>query len=67
LAGSGCLNLQIVESVRRHYADEYTAIVGELARPREGYFDLPPGPGLGVDLAPGVFKRPDLIRRETIG
>ena len=60
-------NLQIVESVRRHYADEYTAIVGELARPREGYFDLPPGPGLGVDLAPGVFKRPDLIRRETIG
>ena len=60
-------NLQIVESVRRHYADEYTAIVGELASPRDGYFDLPPGPGLGIDLAPGVFERPDLIRRETVG
>lgn len=59
------VNLQICESVRRHYADEYRPIVGPLALPRDGYFDLPPGPGLGIDLAPEVFSRPGLIRRES--
>jgi L-alanine-DL-glutamate epimerase-like enolase superfamily enzyme len=59
-------NLQIVESVRRHYADEYRELVGPLPSPRDGYFDLPAGPGLGIDLNPGLFDRPDAIRRETV-
>lgn len=58
-------NLQICESVRRHYADEYLPIVGELTKPIDGHFPLPPGPGLGIDLTEEVYKRPDLIRRET--
>lgn len=58
-------NLQICESVRRHYADEYIPIVGELAKPVNGFFPLPPGPGLGIELSDAVYKRPDLIRRES--
>lgn len=58
-------NLQIVESVRRHYADEYRPIVGELALPEQGAFGLPPGPGLGLELLPEVLARPDLVRREV--
>lgn len=56
-------NLSIAESVRRHYADEYLEIAGPLFPPRDGYFDLPEGPGLGVELMPDVFSRPDLLRR----
>lgn len=59
-------NLQICESVRRHYADEYRPIVGELALPKDGYFDLPPGPGLGIDLLPEVYQRPDLVQRVSV-
>jgi L-alanine-DL-glutamate epimerase-like enolase superfamily enzyme len=58
-------NLQICESVRRHYADEYRPIVGEFALPQDGHFPLPAGPGLGIDLLPEVYARPDLIRRES--
>jgi L-alanine-DL-glutamate epimerase-like enolase superfamily enzyme len=54
-------NLFIAESVRRHYADEYLPVVGPLAKPVDGFFDLPPGPGLGIDILP----RPDLISRLT--
>lgn len=58
-------NLYIAESVRRHYADEYLPIVGPIAGPRDGFFDLPGGPGLGMDLLPSVMDRPDLVRRIT--
>ncbi|MBI2686137.1 MAG: mandelate racemase/muconate lactonizing enzyme family protein [Acidobacteria bacterium] len=58
-------NLYIAESVRRHYADEYTPIVGPLDAPQDGFFDLPRGPGLGLDLLPAVLERGDLVRRRT--
>lgn len=58
-------NLFIAESVRRHYADEYLAVVGPLAKPENGFFGLPGGPGLGMDLAAAVLERPDLVRRRT--
>ena len=58
-------NLNIAESVRRHYADEYLPIVGPIAAPRDGFFDLPGGPGLGMDLLPSVLERADLVRRRT--
>jgi L-alanine-DL-glutamate epimerase-like enolase superfamily enzyme len=59
-------NLQIVESVRRHYADEYRELVGPLPAPQDGHFALPAGPGLGISLNPALFARPDAVRRETV-
>ena len=58
-------NLYIAESVRRHYGDEYVPIVGSIGGPHDGFFDLPEGPGLGMDLLPEVLERPDLVRRVT--
>jgi len=28
--------------------------------PKDGRLPLPPGPGLGIELAPEMFKRPDV-------
>ncbi|HYI92511.1 MAG TPA: mandelate racemase/muconate lactonizing enzyme family protein, partial [Bryobacteraceae bacterium] len=53
-------NLFIAESVRRHYGDEYRSIVTN-TNPiaSDGWFDLPVGPGLGVELSPETLARPD--------
>jgi L-alanine-DL-glutamate epimerase-like enolase superfamily enzyme len=49
-------NLFILESVRRHYAEQYSGLVtASLAPSRDGEFPLPPGPGLGVDLSPDLL------------
>ncbi len=53
-------NLYILESVRRHYLDEYRGIVTQTCPPVDGEFGLPPGPGLGVELCPEVMKRDDV-------
>jgi galactonate dehydratase len=53
-------NLCILESVRRHYLEEYRGIVTEIPAPVHGEFPLPPGPGLGVQLCPEVTARPDV-------
>lgn len=53
-------NLHILETVRRHYLDDYRGIVTTDLIPRAGELPLPPGPGLGVELDPAVFKRPDV-------
>ena len=59
-------NLLILESVRRHYLDEYRGVVTNTLLPVHGEFPLPPGPGLGVDLCPEVLSRPDVeIERVT--
>ena len=52
-------NLFILETVRRHYADEYRGIVTRSYVAREGAFDLPDGPGLGVELTEETLRRPD--------
>jgi galactonate dehydratase len=53
-------NLFIAESVRRHYGDEYRGFVTNTFPVTEhGWFDLPDGPGLGVELKEQVFARPD--------
>jgi galactonate dehydratase len=53
-------NLFIMESVRRHYLDEYRGIVEQTAEVgADGSFALPPGPGLGVELTEAVLTRPD--------
>ncbi|HUO28687.1 MAG TPA: mandelate racemase/muconate lactonizing enzyme family protein [Bryobacteraceae bacterium] len=53
------INLQILESVRRHYLDEYRGIVTATLPPVNGTFALPPGPGLGVELCEEVRQRDD--------
>jgi L-alanine-DL-glutamate epimerase-like enolase superfamily enzyme len=53
-------NLYILESVRRHYLDEYRGIVTHTLPSKEGVIPLPPGPGLGVELDPAIFSRPDV-------
>jgi L-alanine-DL-glutamate epimerase-like enolase superfamily enzyme len=58
-------NLYILESVRRHYADEYRGLVTPIVQPENGSFPLPPGPGLGVELEPAVLTREDAIIRRS--
>jgi galactonate dehydratase len=58
-------NLQIAESVRRHYAEEYLPYVGPLPPPVNGAFPLPQGPGLGVELLPSLLASPDLQLRQA--
>lgn len=53
-------NLYILETVRRHYLDEYRGILTADLLPINGNLPLPPGPGLGVDLDPSVFSRPNV-------
>ncbi len=53
-------NFYILESVRRHYLDEYAGIVTNTLPAVNGEIPLPPGPGLGIELAPDVFKHTDL-------
>jgi L-alanine-DL-glutamate epimerase-like enolase superfamily enzyme len=45
-------NLRILETVRRHYDDEYVALgfFRNRLRPQDGALPLPPGPGLGIEL-----------------
>ena len=52
-------NLYILESVRRHYLDEYRGIVTNTLPAIDGEIPLPPGPGLGIELAPEIFVRTD--------
>jgi L-alanine-DL-glutamate epimerase-like enolase superfamily enzyme len=58
-------NLYILESVRRHYLDEYRGIVTQTLPPAGGEFALPPGPGLGVELCAEVMARED-VRVERV-
>jgi galactonate dehydratase len=57
---SNVTNLYILESVRRHYLDEYRGIVTGMLAPVNGEFALPAGPGLGVELCPEVMAREDV-------
>ena len=55
---------RIIGPMTRMVADS-ALLLGELAKPVDGFFDLPQGPGLGMDLLPEVLTRPDLITRRT--
>ena len=56
-------NLFILESVRRHYLKEYEGIVTNTGVSSNGWLKAPSEPGLGVDLHPSVFSRPDVVIR----
>jgi len=58
-------NLYILETVRRHYLDEYRGMVTNTLAVKESLLPLPPGPGLGVELDPGVFERKDAVVKKT--
>ena len=59
-------NLYIMESVRRHYHDEYEGLVTRKLIPdATGDLPLPPGPGLGVELSSEVLSRKDAVVRKS--
>jgi L-alanine-DL-glutamate epimerase-like enolase superfamily enzyme len=59
-------NLYIMESVRRHYHDEYEGLVTRKLIPdASGDLPLPPGPGLGVELSSEVLSRKDAAVRKS--
>src|SRR6266481_5734280 len=59
-------NFYIMESVRRHYNEEYEGLVTQKLVPGAGgELPLPPGPGLGVELSSEVLARKDAVVRRT--
>lgn len=58
-------NVLVQESVRAFYAGWYRELVTALPRIEDGHIHPPEGPGLGIDLLPGVRERPDATRVES--
>jgi len=58
-------NLFILESVRRHYLDEYRGIVTNTLPAVNGAIPVPPGPGLGIELTPETLARKDAVIERT--
>ncbi|MGB6384068.1 MAG: mandelate racemase/muconate lactonizing enzyme family protein [Terriglobales bacterium] len=59
-------NLFIMESVRRHYNEEYEGLVTRKLVPEtSGELPLPPGPGLGVELSAEVLARENAIVKRS--
>lgn len=53
-------NLFILESVRRHYLQDYQGLVTDTLPAQEGFLPVPEGPGLGIDLHPDIRERADV-------
>ena len=58
-------NTLIQESVRAFYTGWYRELVTEMPTIRDGYVLPMEGPGLGTELQPAVFERPDLVVRRS--
>jgi L-alanine-DL-glutamate epimerase-like enolase superfamily enzyme len=59
-------NLFILETVRRHYGDEYRGLVTQTYPMIDnGSMPLPDGPGLGIELADDVLRRDDVVIRRV--
>jgi L-alanine-DL-glutamate epimerase-like enolase superfamily enzyme len=56
-------NALIQESVRAFYTGWYKELVTHVPQPEKGYFGKPPGPGIGCELLPEVWKRKDAAIR----
>lgn len=56
-------NALVQESVRAFYTGWYNELVTHVPRPKNGFLEKPPGPGLGVELLPDVWKRRDATVR----
>ncbi len=53
-------NLRILETVRRHYLDEYEGLMDASLIPVDGWLPLPEGPGLGARLSEERIRRDDV-------
>jgi L-alanine-DL-glutamate epimerase-like enolase superfamily enzyme len=51
------MNALVQESVRAYYRTWYRDIVTALPEVKDGFITVPPGPGLGLELAPDIDKR----------
>jgi len=58
-------NALVQESVRAFYTGWYKELVTHVPQPVGGFFQLPPGPGIGCELLPEVWKRKDASIRAT--
>ena len=56
-------NTLVQESVRAFYTGWYRELVTHVPQPEKGYFGKPPGPGIGCELLPEVWKRKDAMVR----
>jgi galactonate dehydratase len=56
-------NALVQESVRAFYTGWYNELVTHVPRPVRGYFETPPGPGLGCELLPELWRRKDAVAR----
>jgi len=56
-------NALIQESVRAFYTGWYNELVTHVPKPTRGFFEKPPGPGIGAELLPDVWKRKDAMVR----
>jgi len=52
-------NALIQETVRAYHSGWYRELVTELPAIDHGFITPPPGPGLGTELLPGLWERPD--------
>ncbi|CAM5183241.1 D-galactonate dehydratase [Castellaniella defragrans] len=59
-------NTLIQESVRAFYQGWYKELVTQVPKIENGFVLPMEGPGLGVELLPGVFERPDLTCRTSV-
>jgi L-alanine-DL-glutamate epimerase-like enolase superfamily enzyme len=50
-------NALVQESVRAYYRTWYRDLVTALPEVKDGFITVPPGPGLGLELAPDIDKR----------
>jgi galactonate dehydratase len=60
-------NALVQETVRAFYSGWYAELVTRLPRIEGGYVYPPDGPGLGLELVPGIEKRADAIVRISSG
>jgi L-alanine-DL-glutamate epimerase-like enolase superfamily enzyme len=58
-----CPNALVQESVRAFYTGWYNELVTHVPRPVRGMIAAPPGPGLGCELLPELWRRPDATVR----
>ncbi len=58
-------NALVQESVRAFYTGWYRELVTDLPRVEKGMISLSERPGLGLELLPGLERRPDAVVRTT--
>jgi L-alanine-DL-glutamate epimerase-like enolase superfamily enzyme len=58
-------NALVQESVRAFYSGWYNELVTHVPKPTMGFLEKPPGPGIGCELLPEVWKRKDAVVRAS--